>query len=254
MRFGVIGGTGVYDASELADLREEEVHTPYGQAKASLGRLGSQEVVFMARHGAGHGIPPHRINYRANIWALRELDVRLVVATASVGSLRRDLDVGTLVLVDQFLDFTKGRVSTFYDGGAEGVVHTDVTSPYCPTLREALAASGSALGYETHRGGTYAVTEGPRFETAAEIHMLRLLGADLVGMTGCPEVALARELGLCYATIALVTNLAAGIAPQPLSHEEVVAAMGSNVQRVRQVIYGAFARLTPETACPGCAR
>ncbi len=239
VKVGVIGGTGVYDPTWLREAQEQTIDTPYGTARVTEGFLadgGDQAVVFMNRHGLGHSVPPHRVNYRANLWALKSLGVQRVVATAAVGSLNVAMAPGSMVLVDQFLDFTKNRPATFYDGGPEGVVHTDVTEPYCPDSRQRLLQAGEARGVPLVMGGVYVTTEGPRFETPAEIRAFRMLGGDLVGMTGVPEVVLARELGLCYTCIALVTNYAAGISSTVLTHQEVVDVMGQHVNRLREVM------------------
>ncbi|GAB6875661.1 hypothetical protein JCM13210_03870 [Thermaerobacter litoralis] len=254
VRLAIIGGTGVYDPEILDDVREETVVTPYGRATVRIGTFRGLEVVFLARHGAGHTVPPHKINYRANIYALAALGVRRVVATAAVGSLRQAFGPGHFVLVDQFLDFTKNRVSTFFEGGEAGVVHIDVTEPYCPEMRRHLEEAGRALGLPVSNGGVYVCTEGPRFETPAEIRMFERLGGDLVGMTSVPEVVLAREAGLCYATIAMVTNYAAGISGQPLTHEEVLEIMAANGTNLRRLILEALPRLAEEPACPCVAR
>ncbi|WPD20269.1 S-methyl-5'-thioadenosine phosphorylase [Thermaerobacter composti] len=249
MRLAIIGGTGVYDPAILEDVREETVVTPYGRATVRIGTFRGLEVVFLARHGAGHTVPPHRINYRANIYALAALGVRRVVATAAVGSLRRALAPGHFVLVDQFLDFTKNRVATFFEGGEQGVVHVDVTEPYCPEIRARLAEAGAALGLAVTNGGVYVCTEGPRFETPAEIRMFERLGGDVVGMTSVPEVVLAREAGLCYATVAMVTNYAAGMAGQPLTHEEVLEVMAANGANLRRLILEALPGLAAAPTC-----
>ncbi|WP_243149943.1 S-methyl-5'-thioadenosine phosphorylase [Thermaerobacter sp. PB12/4term] len=254
MRLAIIGGTGVYDPEILDDVREETVVTPYGRATVRIGKFRGLEVVFLARHGAGHTVPPHKINYRANIYALAALGVRRVIATAAVGSLRQAFGPGHFVLVDQFLDFTRNRVSTFFEGGEAGVVHIDVTEPYCPEIRSHLEAAGKALGLPVTNGGVYVCTEGPRFETPAEIRMFERLGGDLVGMTSVPEVVLAREAGLCYATIAMVTNYAAGISGQPLTHEEVLEIMAANGTNLRRLILEALPRLAAEPTCPCAAR
>lgn len=252
MTLAVIGGTGVYDPSLLSDVREETVATPYGPAQVTAGRLaagGDVEVLFLARHGRGHSVPPHRINYRANIWALRELGADRVVATAAVGSLRPEIKPGEVVIVDQFLDFTKSRCSTFFDGEGKGVAHVDVSKPYCPGLRPALAGAAQAAGVTAHAGGTYVCTEGPRFETPAEIRMFARLGGDVVGMTGVPEVVLARELSLCYASVATVTNYAAGISTEPLTHREVLEVMAANAATMRAILRRTLAAVPRDRGC-----
>ncbi|ATW28429.1 S-methyl-5'-thioadenosine phosphorylase [Candidatus Formimonas warabiya] len=225
---GIIGGTGVYNPDILTGIREEIMSNRYGQAKVVFGTYKGREIVFLARHGATHSVPPHLVNYRANIWALKEIGVRRILATAAVGSLNEGMAPGNFVLADQFLDFTKNRLSTFFDGEELGVIHTDMTHPYCPSLRKILATAAQSLDLTVHEKGTYVCTEGPRFETPAEIRMYHILGGDLVGMTSVPEVVLAREAGICYATIAMVTNFAAGISPTELSHQEVLDVMAAN--------------------------
>ncbi|UWG96150.1 S-methyl-5'-thioadenosine phosphorylase [Dehalobacter sp. DCM] len=224
MNYALIGGTGV-EKLVLKKTKQHRVDTPYGNVSLDIGEIGMSEVVFLKRHGTGHTYPPHRINYRANIWALKTMGVKKILATGAVGSIVDELTIGDIVLVDQFLDFTKNRPLTFYEGGDRGVLHIDVTEPYCPVLRNNITEGAVRAGIKVKNGGVYVCTEGPRFETPAEIKMFRLLGGHLVGMTGVPEVVLARELGMCYATIALVTNQAAGINHEPLTHAEVIASM-----------------------------
>lgn len=250
MDFAIIGGTGVYDPDMLDNLREQTVDTPFGQAAVRIGAYKGRDVVFMNRHGTGHALPPHRVNYRANIWALRELGVRRILGTAAVGSLNPEMQPGDLVLAHDFLDFTKSRVYTFFEGGDDGVVHVDVTEPYCPDLRAQLAAVARDEQLRCHDAGVYVCCEGPRFETPAEIRMFQRLGGDLVGMTNVPEVVLARELGLCYSLVCMVTNMAAGISATPLTHEEVLEVMAENGQRLRRLAMGLLERL-PETV-PAC--
>lgn len=243
MHYAIIGGTGVYDPKLLENLRTEQVRTPYGAVSVQVGTYEGVEIGFMPRHGQGHSIAPHKINYRANIWALKSLGAANVLATAAVGSLNPEMRPGHFVIIDQFLDFTKFREHTFFEGGEEGVVHTDVTHPYCPTLRRALFDQAKNLGLPTHRSGVYVCTEGPRFETAAEIKAYRILGGDVVGMTNVPESVLAREAGICYATMCMVTNMGAGISENPLTHEEVVEIMAANTEHVRRLALGTIAAL-----------
>lgn len=235
-RIGIIGGTGVYNPDILSNVREEILTNVYGQAKVAIGTFLGKEIVFMARHGATHSVPPHLVNYRANIWALKELGVERVLATAAVGSLNEGMAPGSFVLVDQFLDFTKNRLSTFFDGGGLGVVHTDMTHPYCPNLRGVLMEAAKFQDITVHNTGTYVCTEGPRFEAPAEIRMFKIMGGDLVGMTSVPEVVLAREAGLCYATIGMVTNFAAGISPIELTHQEVLDVMAANGENLSNLL------------------
>ncbi|MEW6725712.1 S-methyl-5'-thioadenosine phosphorylase [Desulforudis sp. 1088] len=249
VHIAVIGGTGVYSPDILSDVRDQTVQTKYGDVTLKVGRFKDREVAFLARHGSGHTVPPHLVNYRANIMALKKLGVQCILATAAVGSLNPAMKPGDMVFVDQFLDFTKSRPQTFFEGGEDGVVHVDLTEPYCPELRDVLARSAWTLRLSAHSGGTYACSEGPRFETPAEINMIRQLGGDLVGMTGVPEVVLAREAEICYATIAMVTNFAAGISPARLTHREVVEVMEINAENLRKLIMYAVMAIDPERAC-----
>ena len=249
MRYAIIGGTGVYDPRLLEDLKEEQVRTPYGVIRVQTGSYKGERVAFLPRHGEGHSIPPHKINFRANIWGLKALGVECVLATAAVGSLNPAMKPGEFVIVDQFLDFTKSREHTFYDGGENGVVHTDMTEPYCPNLRRSLIETGRELGLAVHDQGVYVCTEGPRFETPAEIRAYRMLGGDVVGMTSVPECVLAREAGLCYAAMAMVTNMAAGISEGPLTHDEVVAIMAQNTDAVRRLALETIAKGPAHAGC-----
>jgi len=208
----IIGGSGLTRLTNLEVTGRRVVRTPYGDPSGSLliGRIANREVVFLARHGYGHTIPPHQVNYRANIWALRELRASQVVSVASVGGIRADLGPGTLAVPHQLIDYTWGRMSTFHDTIDVPVVHIDFTEPYDPLLRAAILAAAAQAGEPIVDGAVYAATQGPRLETAAEIDRLERDGADVVGMTGMPEAALARELGMPYAAIAVVANAAAG--------------------------------------------
>lgn len=246
VKIAIIGGTGVYDPEILSDVREERITTPYGTVKAVIGSYQGREIAFMARHGVDHSTPPHLVNYRGNIAALKELGVKNIFATAAVGSLNQDMAPGQFVFVDQFLDFTKGRPSTFVE---KGVVHLDMTDPYCPRLIDLLAGTAGSLGLKHHSAGVYVCTEGPRFETVAEVKMLKMLGGDVVGMTSVPEVVLAREAEICYATIAMVTNFAAGISPTKLTHQEVLDVMADNAANLRKLIMKAVAGLEADADC-----
>ena len=208
---GIIGGSGFTELAGLEAPRRQTVRTPYGSPSAPLtfGKMRGRGVVFLPRHGNRHTLLPHEVNYRANIWALHARKVKDVVAVVSVGGIRSDLTAGTLAIPAQILDYTHGRESTFH-GAGRGVTHIDFTHPYCEALRRRLLEAAGAAGMPVVAGGTYATTQGPRLETAAEIDRLERDGADMVGMTAMPEAALARELGLCYAAIAVVVNDAAG--------------------------------------------
>lgn len=236
IKIAVIGGTGVYDPGMLKQVYTKEISTPYGSVRYTAGEYAGQEVAFLPRHGSKHSIPPHLINYRANIWALKKLGVENIIATTAVGSLNIAMKPGDFVLVDQFLDFTKNRVNTFYEGGERGVVHVDLTTPYCPSLRQIVTAAANELQISIHNQGVYVCTEGPRFETPAEIKMFARLGGDLVGMTNVPEAVLAREAEICYSTVSMVTNYAAGISPQALTHSEVLETMAANADNIQKLI------------------
>jgi len=209
---GIIGGSGLTQLSNLQSMRREVVRTPYGEASGAvtLGKLNGRDVAFIARHGYGHSIPPHAVNYRANVWALHSLGVRRAVSVASVGGIRADMKPGAIAVPHQVLDYTWGRKHTFFDGPDQAVTHVDFTHPYCEELRAALLRAAGAAGLAVVTDGVYAATQGPRLESAAEIDRLARDGADLVGMTGMPETGLAREIGLCYATVAVIVNWAAG--------------------------------------------
>lgn len=251
MKIAVVGGTGVYDLSWLQSQQELQVDTPYGAVAVVCGQLAEQgrDVYFLNRHGNGHQLPPHHVNYRANVWALAQLGVKRILATAAVGSMTIALPPGHLVLCDQFLDFTKLRSNTFFDGGQRGVVHTDMTDPYCPQMRAIIHQCAQAIEFPAVNGGCYVATEGPRFETPAEIRAFRMLGGDVVGMTGVPEVVLARELGLCYSAVALVTNYAAGITTNSLTHEEVLDLMEQHKTALNQLIQASIPLMQEYREC-----
>ena len=208
----IIGGSSLDKLTVLENVQRVDVTTPYGAPSGPLmfGQLNHRDVIFLARHGDNHSLPPHRINYRANVWALRAHRVRHIVAIATVGGVGADFPAGTLAVPDQIIDYTWGRASTFFDGAGDAVRHIDFTQPYDDALRARLLRAAERLDEPLHAGGTYAATQGPRLETAGEIRRLARDGAHMVGMTGMPEAALARELDLQYATLALVVNAAAG--------------------------------------------
>jgi len=207
-KIAVIGGTGF--ESLFKDVRQLRLGTPYGIAPPlSVGRIGGKEVVFLLRHGPSHSVPPHRINYRANLYALHEMGVERIMAINAVGAINRDFKPCDIVIPHDFIDFTKLRSTTFYD--ETPVTHVDLSQAYCPGLRKLLIGTARKLGLRVWDRAVLVCTEGPRFETPAEIEMFRRLGCDVVGMTGIPEAVLARELEMCYATVCFVSNMAAGI-------------------------------------------
>jgi 5'-methylthioinosine phosphorylase len=208
----IIGGSGLSQLGNMEATQRRVARTPYGEPSGALtfGRIAGREVVFLARHGYGHTIAPHEVNYRANIWALKDAGAECVVSVASVGGIRADIAPGMLVLPDQIIDYTWGRSSTYFEGAGVPVNHIDFTVPYSAQLRKRVLQAATACKEEIFDGGVYAATQGPRLETAAEITRLERDGAHIVGMTGMPEAALAREVSLDYATIAVVANCAAG--------------------------------------------
>lgn len=234
---GIIAGTGFYELAALDSPSTREVATAYGPAQVTTGHWHGRPVVFLTRHDSGHSVPPHLVNYRANIAALRDLGCVDVVAVNVVGGIDRALAPGALVCLDDFIDFTTGRVSTFADGsGPEGVVHTDMLTPYHPVLRARLLAAAGAAGVPVRDGGVYACFDGPRFETRAEIRMAAAAGAHVVGMTGVPEVVLALEAGLRYAALALVVNPAAGLSPEPITMAQISAALDAGRADVLSIL------------------
>ncbi len=244
----VIGGSGFYEF--LTDPQEMAVTTPYGEPSApvAVGQVAGRDVAFLPRHGRHHEFPPHRVNYRANIWALRSLGVRRILAPCAVGSLQADLGPGALVVADQLVDRTTTRVQTYFDSGA---AHVGFADPYCPSLRESLIAA-SHEGADIVDGGTMVVIEGPRFSTRAESQWYAAQGWSVVNMTGHPEAVLARELALCYATIALVTDRDAGVSSdESVNQTEVFSEFARNIDALRALLVGVIEGLPP--ARVGCA-
>ncbi len=244
----VIGGSGFYEF--LDQPREVEVPTPYGEPSAAvaIGQVGDTAVAFLPRHGRHHQFPPHRVNYRANLWALRSVGVRRILAPCAVGSLRPELGPGALVVPDQLVDRTTGRVQTFMDTGA---VHVGFADPYCPELRRALVGADEAI-VDT---ATMVVVEGPRFSTRAESLWYAAQGWSLVNMTGLPEAALARELAMCYAAIALVTDRDAGISDEEaVTQADVFAEFGRNIDRLRALLVDVLATVPTDREDCGCGR
>jgi 5'-methylthioinosine phosphorylase len=238
----IIGGSGLSQLAGLEVSRRQLVRTPYGEPSGQLtfGTIGGAQVVFLARHGHGHTLPPHQVNYRANLWALRDQGAGEVVAVASVGGIRAGLEPGDLVVPHQIIDYTSGRRSTFFEDGAP-VTHIDFTEPYTAPLRRRLLAAAAACGEQAVDGAVYAATQGPRLETAAEVDRLERDGAHIVGMTGMPEAALARELDLGYAALAVVVNHAAGRGDSARGIrlkgiEDVLAEAMRRVQRVIEAL------------------
>jgi 5'-methylthioinosine phosphorylase len=236
----IIGGTGLTQLANLELTRRQLVRTPYGEASGPItfGKLNGRDVMFLARHGYGHTIPPHAVNYQANIWALKSEGASKVVSVASVGGIRADLVPGTLAVPRQLLDYTYDRKHTYFDGPDEPVTHVDFTHPYCEILRGRLLDSAGRIGQPIVDGGVYAATQGPRLESAAEIDRLERDGADMVGMTGMPEAGLAREIGLRYAAVAVVVNHAAGrgTSSEGIKMDQINAVLQTSMVKVRALL------------------
>jgi 5'-methylthioadenosine phosphorylase len=237
---GIIGGTGLTQLANLEITHRQVARTPYGEPSGALtfGRIRGQEVIFLARHGYGHTIPPHAVNYRANLWALKEHGVDRVVSVATVGGIHPDLIPGTLAIPNQIIDYTHGRAATYFVETDKPVTHLDFTLPYCDAMRAALLQAAASTGINLRDGGVYAAVQGPRLETAAEINRMERDGADMVGMTGMPEAYLARELELCYAAVGAVVNHAAGRGPSAdgIQMEEIQSVLGEVMIQVRHLL------------------
>ena len=236
MAVGLIGGSGLERLIE--GDKSSLVETPYGEVYVVSGEISGVEVFFVSRHGPRHEHPPHKVRYRANLYALKKAGVEKIIATSAVGSLLEELPPGSLVVIDQFIDFAKRHI-TYYD---DAVVHVDVTRPYCPSMNRVLFEAGRRVKAPIRMGGTYVCTEGPRFETPAEIEMFRMLGASVVGMTNVPEVVLAREIAVHYSLLAVVTNYAAGMQSR-VTQEEVVEVMSRAEENVRRLLNEALPKI-----------
>jgi 5'-methylthioadenosine phosphorylase len=244
----IIGGTGVYDPEIIEDAREAKIYTPYGAPSdlITLGTYKGRRIAFIPRHGRGHQIPPHRINNRANIWALRELGVERIVASSAVGSLRDDYAPGDFVITDQFIDRTQKRPDTFYEGGQ--LCHISAADPICPQLHDFFADFAQGLGLRFHPTGNYVCIEGPRFSTRAESKLFRQWGADIIGMTLYPECVLAREAEICYVSVAMVTDYDVW-AERPVSTQEVIDTMTRNAANFKKLIMEAIPEIPRERTC-----
>jgi 5'-methylthioadenosine phosphorylase len=255
---GVIGGSGFYEF--LEDTETVEMETPFGAPSApiTIGAVGGRTVAFIPRHGVDHRFPPHKVPYRANLWALKDLGVTRVFGPCAAGSLRREIAPRTLVICDQAIDFTRARDNTFYDGPQ--TTHVSAADPYCADLSEILAASAEELGIPVVRGGTVVVIQGPRFSTRSESRWFAASGFDVVNMTQCPECWLARELELCYANISLVTDYDVGLEGmphvEPVSADAAFAVFAENLDRLRTLLFCAVPRIgpQPEDACATALR
>ncbi len=252
VEIGVFGGSGFY--SFLDAVEEVEMETPYGAPSAPvvIGEVGGRRVAFLPRHGRRHELPPAAVPYRANVWALRELGVRRIVGPCASGALQPELELGSFVVCDQFVDRTSGRDDTFYPGPE--TVHVSAADPYCADLRRILVESGRELGIPVRDGGTVVVVQGPRFSTRAESRWFGSMGWDVINMTAYPEGMLARELGLCYANISMVTDHDAGVEGiEPVSGETVMQVFAENNERLRELLFAAIPRIGLQPA-DTCAR
>ncbi len=249
MKRAIIGGTGIYSMDEKSVSRE--ITTPYGIVTVDSIKKNGQEILFLPRHGKGHSIPPHLINYQANMMALKQLSVTHVYATCAVGSMNSSFLPSDIVILTDFLDFTKSRYLTFHDG-KEGVKHTDMSDPYCSNLRNLLTEKAADYGITIKGNAVYVCTEGPRFETAAEIRMYRNMGGDVVGMTNIPEVVLAKELGMCYAAAGIVTNWCTGVEDQAIAMHDIKTSMDKNKQNLTELFLSLLTEELDQDHC-SCA-
>lgn len=246
MQKAIIGGTGVYDIGEGS--YSKLVETKYGRVEVDIVKFNNEEVVFLARHGKEHSTPPHLINYRANMKALEQLGVKYVYATAAVGSCNELYAPGDVVLIHNFIDFTKQRPITFFEGGEEPVKHTDMSEPYCRSLRNKFRMAANTEGIDIKGNAVYVCTEGPRFETEYEIKMYKSLGGDVVGMTNVPEVVLAKELGMCYATVGIITNWCTGIKGEITLHD-IQGTISVNKEKITKAFLTVFNGVLDQQHC-----
>jgi 5'-methylthioadenosine phosphorylase len=243
MRVAIIGGTGLYDTSFLQDPQEKIIDTEYGQTKVYIGKSGNREIVFLPRHGIKHSALAYQVNYHANMKALEQLGIRRAIAMNAVGSLNPDMKVGDLVLIDQFMDFAWNRDSSF------GQHSVNMTNPYCPELRQNFIDAAKELEIQMHERGNYICTGGPRYETALEVRVFRNWGMDVVGMTNSTEATLARELGICYSTVNLVTDMAAGLTevePDLAMHRGVVK---ENIEKLKKLLFTTAMKVEANEDC-----
>jgi 5'-methylthioadenosine phosphorylase len=249
IEIGLLGGTGNYDPGIVKGSMECKVFTPYGRPSDNytLGLVENKKVAFLARHGRGHTIPPHMINYRANIWGFKALGATRLISPGACGSLQEEIEVGEFVMCDQLFDRTFGqRKDTFYDGGVVG--HVGFAKPYCPELRTALNSTAKELKLQHRETGTYVCINGPRFSTAAESAFYRNQGWSVIGMTAYPEIILAREAEMCYAGVSMVTDKDI-YGDEPVTIDVVIAVMNKNVENVRNLIFKAISKIPKERQC-----
>lgn len=251
---GIIGGTGIYDPTIFNVLDEIEIKTPYGEAsdRITLCTFKEKRIAFIPRHGRTHQIPPHKINYQANIWAMKEIGVNVILAPSAVGSLKKEYKPGDIVLPDQFIDFTKKRNYTFYDGPR--VCHISQAEPFCPELREIMIKGLEQLNYKVHPSGTYICIEGPRFSSKAESNYYRtLLKADIIGMTLIPECILAREMEMCYVSISTITDYDVW-AETSVSSKEIIETLNRNISKITKLLLTIIPNITEERKSCNCSK
>ncbi len=251
MRIGLIGGSGINKIEGLEIIKEVNISTPYGEPSSSyiIGNFTNNEIIFLLRHGHNHNIPPHKINYRANIYGFKTLGVERIISVSAVGGINKSMPPGTIVIPDQIIDMTGGaRPSTFYD--SDKVVHIDFTEPFCPELRHSLIETSKTSGIDFSDKGTYICVNGPRLETAKEILFFSQIGADVVGMTAMPEASLARELEICYSLMSVITNYGAGISENKLTTKEVIDTMQNSIEKIRTILRYALPKISLERSCP----
>lgn len=252
MIIGIIGGSGIYDIESININKEKKLKTPYGSPseKYLIATLQKSkiEIIFLQRHGAKHTIPPHRINYRANIWGFKKLGVDRIIAFSAAGGINKTFIPGDIIILDQIIDMTSNRAKTYYNGDGK-VIHVDFTEPFCPELRNSLKKSASLSGINIKNKGTYICVNGPRLETRAEINYFSKIGADVVGMTIMPEALLARELEICYACVSIVTNYAAGLTNKKLTTSEVIQIMNSTKEKINKLLLNLIPFISSERTC-----
>jgi len=245
---GIIGGTGIYDPEIFNESKDVKVFTPYGKPSSliTIGKIDNKKVAFIPRHGRNHQIPPHKINFRANIWALKELGVKRIISPSAVGSLKEDYKPAEFVVIDQFIDRTKNRADTFYEGGQ--VCHISTADPFCPDLRSIFLKSVNKLGLPHHEKGTYICIQGPRFSTRAESKLFRSWGAEVIGMTLYPECVLAKEAEICYVSVSIITDYDVW-AEKPVSTNEIIEIMKKNVSEFKKLVLKTIPEIPQKRNC-----
>lgn len=245
---GIIGGTGIYDPEIFEQPKDVKIYTPYGKPSSliTIGKIDDKKVAFIPRHGRNHQIPPHKINFRANIWALKELGVKRIISPSAVGSLKKDYKPTEFVVIDQFIDRTKNRIDTFYEGGQ--VCHISTADPFCPNLRSIFLKSAKNLGLPHHDKGTYICIQGPRFSTRAESKLFRSWGAEVIGMTLYPECVLAKEAEICYISVSMITDYDVW-AEKPVSANEIIKTMKKNVREFKKLVLKTIPEIPQKRNC-----